>query len=442
MGPLDEWMGLQVKVEEMKEVLMIVSNKFTYKEFYLLGLAFIAFGLVISPIQEVLQGLVAIIQSPSNLLSDYMVIGGIGASFVNVGLMILLSVIWAYWAKAKLNGALMAAIWMVAGFSFFGKNLFNSIPLMLGVYLYCQHRHIPLADYMHIVCFVTGISPIVSVLTFGMGYPVGLGLLLGILAGVLIGYIIIPMASSLSKVHGGYSLYNVGFALGIIAITVAGIIRVFGQEIPVIATAYQGDDSYAILFLLVLSLGLMLFGLIKNKGLQGYHRIYQLSGKGTEDFTTKANKYLVAFNVGVLGLISVLFVKLCGGTINGPISGGVLSVMGFGFYGKHPKNVLPIMIGVHFSGLINKYEPSGTPNLLTVLLSTTIAPIAGEYGLLPGIFAGFIHKAVATNIGLSHGGISLYNHGLAGGLVAATLVPLFDHFLGHPSLNFWKRPAD
>lgn len=418
------------------------SNKFTYQEFYLLGLAFIVFGLVMSPIQEVGQGLVAIMQSPSNLLSDYFVIGGMGASFVNVGLMILLSVVWAVWAKAKLNGAMMAAILMVAGFSFFGKNLFNSIPLMVGASLYCHHRQIHLSDYMHIVCFVTGISPIVSVLAFGMGYPIGLGLLLGISAGLLIGYIIIPMASSLSKVHGGYSLYNVGFALGIIAITVAGILRVFGQEIPINDIAYQADDTYPTFFLAILSLVLVVYGLIKNKGLKGYHRIYQLSGKGTEDFTVKANKYLVMFNVGALGLVSILFVKLCGGTINGPISGGILSVMGFGCYGKHPKNVLPIMIGVHFSGLINKYDPSGTPNLLTVLLATTIAPIAGEFGLWAGIFAGFIHKAVATNIGLSHGGISLYNHGLAGGLVAATLVPLFDHFLGYPSLKFRKRLSD
>lgn len=74
---------------------------------------------------------------------------------------------------------------------------------------------------------------------------------------------------------------------------------------------------------------------------------------------------------------------------------------------------------------MNKYEPSSTSSVLIALFSTTIAPIAGEYGVLAGIFAGFIHKAVATNVGFIHGGINLYNNGLAGGLVAGTLIPIF-----------------
>ncbi|MFO3716747.1 DUF1576 domain-containing protein [Anaerococcus sp. ENR1011] len=63
------------------------------------------------------------------------------------------------------------------------------------------------------------------------------------------------------------------------------------------------------------------------------------------------------------------------------------------------------------------------------LFSTTLAPIAGEFGFLAGVFAGFSHKAVATNTGLIHGGINLYNNGLAGGIVAAVLVPLYKDFM-------------
>ena len=86
---------------------------------------------------------------------------------------------------------------------------------------------------------------------------------------------------------------------------------------------------------------------------------------------------------------------------------------------------MPIMMGVFLASNLNKYEPSSTTAVLTGLFSTTIAPLAGEFGFLAGIIAGFLHKAVATNTGLIHGGLNLYNNGLAGAFVAAVLLPIF-----------------
>ena len=134
-------------------------------------------------------------------------------------------------------------------------------------------------------------------------------------------------------------------------------------------------------------------------------------------------------NMGINGLLAILFVKMSNGVINGPIMGGIFNVMGFSAFGKHPRNILPIMIGVYLTSLINKYEPSSTTAILTALFSTTLAPIAGEFGFIPGIFAGFVHKAVATNTSFIHGGINLYNNGLAGGIVAAVLLPLYKNFM-------------
>ena len=102
--------------------------------------------------------------------------------------------------------------------------------------------------------------------------------------------------------------------------------------------------------------------------------------------------------------------------------------MGFAAFGKHPKNVIPIILGVYLASSINKYGISSTDAIIVALFSTTLAPIAGEYGIFYGILAGFIHKAVATNVGFLHGGINLYNNGLAGGFVAAILVPLIRDF--------------
>uniref|UniRef100_UPI000A82C2AA DUF1576 domain-containing protein n=1 Tax=Clostridium sp. NkU-1 TaxID=1095009 RepID=UPI000A82C2AA len=58
-------------------------------------------------------------------------------------------------------------------------------------------------------------------------------------------------------------------------------------------------------------------------------------------------------------------------------------------------------------------------------MSTTLAPIAGEFGVIAGVIAGFLHSAAALNVGIVYGGMNLYNNGFAGGLIATFLVPVF-----------------
>ncbi|WP_155730314.1 copper homeostasis protein CutC, partial [Streptobacillus moniliformis] len=62
--------------------------------------------------------------------------------------------------------------------------------------------------------------------------------------------------------------------------------------------------------------------------------------------------------------------------------------------------------------------------LMTVFFSTTLAPIAGKYGWHLGIIAGIFHFSVATQIGAVHGGMNLYNNGLAAGIVSSIYVPI------------------
>lgn len=408
---------------------MRTLSDFRYRDFYLASLIFVLFGLSLDSITNIYQGIINILTSPSVLVSDYMEIGGMGAAFVNAGLMLLFSVFIADKSGARLTGAHISGLFTVLGFSFFGKNILNTIPLMLGVYLYCKYKNLEVSNYMHVMCFVTGISPVVSLFYFGLNFSLTTGLILGTLVGILVGFIIIPVSASMLSFHDGYSLYNVGFSLGIIGIILAGILRMFDRLIPEVNIVYTGSDLYPMVFMLIICLIFVCYGLINNKGLKGYVKLLKQSGRLISDFTILFNKYLVIFNVGIMGIISIFFVKICGGVINGPILGGILTVMGFSVFGKHPKNVLPIMLGVLIASIFNKYDPSGTPAILTALFSTTIAPIAGEFGIVAGLFAGFLHKAVATNVGFIHGGINLYNNGLAGGFVAAVLVPLFRNLI-------------
>lgn len=99
---------------------------------------------------------------------------------------------------------MVAGIFNIIGFSFFGKNILNSLPLMIGVYLYTKIKKYPISNFMHIMCFVTGISPLISLLVFGLDFSLPVGLMLGFIASIIIGLAIIPVSSSFVKFHDGY----------------------------------------------------------------------------------------------------------------------------------------------------------------------------------------------------------------------------------------------
>ena len=63
------------------------------------------------------------------------------------------------------------------------------------------------------------------------------------------------------------------------------------------------------------------------------------------------------------------------------------------------------------------------------MFSTNLAPIAGVYGYKIGFIAGILHFLLATNVGIIHGGVNLYNNGYAGGLDAGFLLPILDAFV-------------
>ena len=82
------------------------------------------------------------------------------------------------------------------------------------------------------------------------------------------------------------------------------------------------------------------------------------------------------------------------------------------------------MAGVCFSMITGSWNLNDPSVLLALLFSTTLAPIAGEFGVICGILAGFLHTSVALNVGVVYGGMNLYNNGFAGGMVAIFLVPV------------------
>ncbi len=129
-------------------------------------------------------------------------------------------------------------------------------------------------------------------------------------------------------------------------------------------------------------------------------------------------------NMGLAGMIGASYVLLVGSDLNGPTIGAILTIVGFASFGKHPRNIIPIMAGVLLGSLAKPWSMSDPSIVLAALFGTTLAPIAGHFGWHWGVAAGFLHSSAALSVGHVHAGLNLYNNGFAGGIVAAVLVPV------------------
>jgi hypothetical protein len=117
-----------------------------------------------------------------------------------------------------------------------------------------------------------------------------------------------------------------------------------------------------------------------------------------------------------------------GADLNGPSIAGIITVMAFGSFGKHMRNVPPVVIGAIISIYINGWDPTEPGLILAILFSTGLAPIAGQFGWKWGILAGFIHVFIVTHTGYLGSGLNLYANGFAAGFVAMFLLPLITAF--------------
>ena len=131
------------------------------------------------------------------------------------------------------------------------------------------------------------------------------------------------------------------------------------------------------------------------------------------------------------GLIGTALILITGGDLNGPTLGGIFAVMGFSAFGKHARNILPIMAGVVIGGVCMHWRINNPSVQLAMLFGTTLAPISGYFGWPFGILAGFLHSSVVLHAGTPVEGVNLYNNGYSGGLLAIVLYPLLTEAIRH-----------
>ena len=374
---------------------------------------------------DLLAGLGRILSSPDTLTTDYMGLGSVGSALLNAGLLALIAGAIVEVTKAPVSGATVAALFLILGFGMFGKNLLNVWGISIGVWLFARFRREPFARHVNTAFFGAALAPIFSEVLYSSWLPWAQGLALAVGTSVVLGFVLPPISAHLFHTHEGYSLYNVGFVAGVLGSVVVAVYKSLSFVPEPVFVWSQGNNRllgmlFGAMFAVMIGLGLW----TDHQGAAGMRVIMDRSGQAPVDFISVAGLGPSLVNMGLIGLMGLAYVLAVGSDLNGPTLGSVLTLVGFGACGKHPRNIVWIMLGVLLASTITDLAPGDPAAVLAALLGTTLAPIAGAFGWYWGIVAGFVHASIVESVGQLHGGLVLYNNGFAAGMVAAVLLPV------------------
>lgn len=397
------------------------------------SVALMLIGIGIGQPEEILPGLWKIVTMQDLLITDYIDIAGPAAAFINAGLVTITSVCILRLAKDPFNGFTIVEVGLMAGFSLFGKNMFNIWPIILGTWLYARYQREPFSKYASVALLSTSLAPLVSYMALG---SVHASLPLGILSGVIVGFLMPSLSAYTYKVQNGMNLYNMGFACGLFAMMVVPVLTAFGDKPDSAMYWSTGHNTELGFACAMICAVLILMGLFSSdKGvkdvLERYHLLLTTTGRAPNDYLRMFGAGPVLINIGLNGLIGIAYILLVDGDINGPTLGGIFTIMGFSAFGKHPRNIIPVMLGVWLGAYGMHYEPNYPALQLAGLFGTTLAPVSGHFGAVFGVAAGFIHSALVLQTGGPVAGLNLYNNGFSGGLIAIVMYPTLTAIVRH-----------
>ena len=392
------------------------------------------FGLFSQPIDDILQGLLAIIQAPDVLVTDYLYIGGFGAAMINSSITMFIAFMMLKAVKHEFTSGTISNLWLVAGFSFFGKNPLNVIPIWIGGWLYSKYMNQNFNQTILVTIVATSLGPVVTVpfnlYQQGIFENLMMSLTMSVSLGVFIGFIFEPVASNVLKVHEGFNLYNGGLAAGIIAITLSSVYESFGIQIDPVDLISYDYHREIIFFITILAVFYMMVGLYLNPNWRKTIRSLLKINETKSDYYPRFGT-VVYLNMGMLALVALLTIEsinfFAPGTmiLHGPALGGMLSSSGFGANGKNAPSSVSIYIGVLLAASVSPIFTWSDPGILTTMLfAVCLCPIPTRFGWWWGIPCGFFTLHFATSLAGPAGGMNLYNNGLAAGFVAILLYPL------------------
>lgn len=399
----------------------------------LLCVLLVAVALAVDGPARVWEGLQAICLTQDILITDYTALAGVGAALTNSALVTLAAVAVLRLTHAPVGGGTCAVLGLMAGFALFGKDIFNIWPIVFGSLLCAQLRHEPLGKYAGVGLMSTCLAPIVSFLWFTL--PSWQGVVMGTAVGVCIGLLLPLLSAHTALLLKGMNLYNVGFACGVTALIVVPVLVSAGLSpttVLIWGTGYNALFSALLfpLFALAILAGVLLSGGLRPAW-EGLFKLLKAPGVPS-DFLAQFGPGPCLINMGLCGALYTGYILLIGGELNGTTVGGILTVAGFAFNGKHLRSAVSLLAGVVLAGvLLPGFSLTDPAIQFSALFCTTLAPLAGTFGFSAGALAGFIHICLVQRTGVPVCGLNLYNNGFTGGVVSIALYPVLCALLPH-----------
>lgn len=430
-----------------------VSSNVKYLVFAGLAIILLAMGVILAPsLEALIDGYKAILQAPStNDFDGLQAAGNFGSAFFNSGILVLI-VLGIYKSlKVDMIGVHIAALMMVLGFSFYGKNIINIWWPMTGVILGALFDKKKISSVAPLIAFSTALSPVFSVLAFGttevLGFGEPLGYVVGIIGGIIAGFLLEVIADWMVKYHNGNVLFNAGFAAGIAGIGLYSVMQVIGlsHNITYEASDYVSGANIELGICLAILFGyLIIVGFILGGGSEIGKLVFKNAKGG--NFVAEHGFGASLINMGINGFFVVAFVfATVKGQLAGPVFACIWTAVGFGANGVNLRTHAPLLIGVYAMNFIaggvadmtagegavgfleaGLIKAGSRGALLAAIFSCGLSPITAQYGFIVAILTGMLHAALVPNVGILHGRMSLYNNGLSLGLIAVFVAPLYD----------------
>ena len=431
----------------MKKINNMSEGSFLKLVFAFLTACFLIAAVIMPDRSTMFTGLWKILSQPSKVSTNYFAVGGYAATFLNMGLVALISLLLFVICKGTPNNVSTLAFILTLGFGSWGINILNIWPTILGVVIYALVKKEKLGGLVNAMLFSTGIAPIITELL--VRYPgievIGfnwLGFGLAILIGIIIGFFLPAGLAHSPAVHKGFDLYSAALPIGMTAFFLnATLYKTMGLKVdslPLLSDMTVASSSIVNIFCCVVFGLCILFAFLLGCKPRDYWRL--LSDPAlVNNFSSTYGNATFLMNLGVYGLFILGYYNLIGATFNGVTFGVIFCMLACCNSGSHPGNVWPIMLGYVVASTVfgwlaplvggNFTLPVNAQAIVVGLCyANGLSPIADKYGWKYGFVAAIMHYLLVTSVPNLHGGFCLYNGGFTAALICIILVPELERF--------------
>ena len=431
----------------MKKLRGLSEGDFLKFLFALFSLAFLIAAVCMPDRDRMLSGLWQVISQPSKLSTNYFAVGGYAATFLNIGLVGLISLGLFQVFRGTPNNVSTLAVILTLGFSAWGINILNLWPTVLGVLLYCLVKRVKPGTMVNAMLFSTGIAPLLTDLMIrypyaeAVGFNLG-GIVLALAVGLFIGFFLPAGMAFAPQVHKGFDLYSAALPIGMTAFFLNAVLfKTLGVTLPDGADAAQLEVASKLtvnLFCIALFGVCVVLALAMGCTPRDYGKLL-MSPTYVTSFTGTYGNAVALMNVGVFGLFILAYYNLVGVGFNAVTMGIIFCMLATCNSGSHPGNVWPIIAGYILTSLICGWisglaggsfsQPVSAQAICVGLCyANGLSPVSGKYGWPYGMVAGGMHYLLVTSVPTLHGGFCLYNGGFTAALICILLVPQLECF--------------